>query len=183
MTQPNPKTTTKEHDVLIRHVIDVAAVKARSDHGWVPVEKRTPLDELLAREEGESPEEAQVRMEAFHKLLEYFFQKGPHPAQAMQLLYAVAKALRPDLILHMTVRDLGRIFGDTPAAWSWRIEQCISKFIGRAGMRGVRLPCQKSEAARESYRAAQRGNKNRAGLPKARSRKSLPVAPSTDLNE
>lgn len=157
----------------------MAAVRARDDHGWEPVEKRTPLDALIATESADvSREEMQIKLEAFHELLAYFFQRGPHPAHVMQLVYAVAKALRPDLIAHMTVRDLAKMFADTPAAWSWRIEQCVSKLIAKAGMRGVRLPFQKTDSARASYRAAQQGNTNRAV--KRRPRAPLPHITSAD---
>lgn len=209
---PDPATT--QQDSIIRSVLDCAAVRARGQHGWEPIEKHTPFDALLEAEVSaeavgrilascsalkgeafdqvksaltelltEEPEaDARIRQEAFHRLLGFIFQRGPHPSHVLQRTFSLAKSFVPELLVHMNMRDLAKICDDTPAAWSWRIEQAISKRIGAAGMRGTRLSFQKNEESRQSFSAAQKGNKNRKAKP-GRARLPLPVIPSADSIE
>lgn len=126
--------------------------------GFEAVDTVTPVDAIEPEED--STDQQKVRDEAFRKLLGYFFEDGPHPGVVMRRVYATAWALAPEMIGHMSQRDLAKLFDETPAAVSWRVKKMFDGYLAAAGMRG-RLAGQKSDSARASYSRAQRGNKNR----------------------
>lgn len=141
---------------------DEVLASAFNKHGHGGVETYTPLSALIDGEEGDSADEAAIRRETLEKMLEYFFADGPAPHRVMKRLYALVKAIRSDLILHMSCEEIGKLFGETRAAVSWRVQQCFNKLIERNGGVG-KAPFQKSDGAREAYAAAQKGNTNRRG--------------------
>ena len=124
--------------------------------GRDPVYTVTPLDELLARESGEEVEEHIIRVEAFRRLLEYFFGDGPHPGLVVRRVFAITKALRPSLILNMSLEEIGLMLGETKAAGSWRIKQLVNRPISRSCGHTTQLPWQKSSSAVASYAATRR---------------------------
>jgi hypothetical protein len=124
--------------------------------GRDPVYSTTPLDELLAREGGEEVEEHLIRLEAFRRLLEYFFGDGPHPGQVIRRVFAITKALRPTLVLNMSLEEIGLMLGETKAAGSWRIKQLVNRPIARSCGHETNLPWQKSSTAVASYAATRR---------------------------
>jgi hypothetical protein len=123
------------------------------------VDLRTPDEDLMAAEDFRDAlreEFGGERVETFHRLMNFFFGGGSrraHPCEVLRRLYAVAYALRPDLILHMGDRDIGMMFGETPAAVSWRMHRI---FDGKLHVRSA-----KREESRGSYREASMGNNNR----------------------
>jgi hypothetical protein len=82
----------------------------------------------------------------------------------MRRVYALTYALRPKAILNMSMHDLGNLFGETPAAQSWRIEKIFSGYLKKNGARGFKAAGQKSEESRAVYSQAQKGNTNRTKL-------------------
>lgn len=130
-------------------------------HGREPVYMRTPLDELVSMESSDSGDEHIIRLEAFRRLLEFFFSDGPHPGYVVRRVFAVTKALRPQLILNMSLEEIGLMLGETKAAGSWRIKQLVNRPIA-AGGHGSQLPWQKSHSACAKYAARAQGNSNRS---------------------
>lgn len=125
-----------------------------------PVTTSTPLDALLRAEEAE-PEAHAIREEAFDGLMNYLFSDGPHPGCVVRRAYALAKSIRPELIAHMSLEDLGQMLGETRAAQSWRIKKIFSNYLASAGCRATHARFQKSATACDKYSAVQRGNHNR----------------------
>ena len=122
----------------------------------------TPLDDLIEKEEGVNPTNEEVRQEAFHKLLNYFFADGAHPLDVVRRVYATVKALRPDLIGDMSLEDLAVLSGDGGrATTSARIRRIYNKLIEDHDGGKVSAWFQKSESTVEKYRQAQQGNSNR----------------------
>lgn len=136
----------------------LAAVRGYVHEATAP---RTPLDELLAAEEGEVEQEE--RSEVLVAMLCFLAADGPHPGAIVRRFYALAKALRPELIGHMSVEEIGLMMGETPAAVSWRIKRIFSDYQRERGVKGFKAVFQKSDSAREAYARAQRGNNNRRG--------------------
>lgn len=123
------------------------------------VTTRTPLADLLAKEEAADVQEE--RRETLGVLLRYFFADGPHPGAVVRRLFAVAKAVAPELIVDMTVEELGLMFGETKAAQSWRIKKIFSNYQRDRGVKGFKAAFQKSEHSTAAFSRAQRGNHNR----------------------
>lgn len=131
-------------------------------HGREPVFTRTPLDELLALEGGEEVEEHSIRLDAFRRLLDYYFADGPHPGVVIRRVFAIAKALRPSLVLNMSLEEIGLMLGETKAAGSWRIKQLVNRPVAARSGHGTQLPWQKSAKACANYAASSSGNSNRS---------------------
>lgn len=136
----------------------LSAAWKRLPHGEA-VDLRTPDEDLMAAEDWKSAireEFGGERLETFHRLMGFFFGGGSrqaHPCEVLRRVYAVAYSLRPDLILHMGDRDIGQMFGETPAAVSWRMHRI---FDGKLHVRSM-----KRQGSRESYRESAMGNSNR----------------------
>ena len=86
MSDPNEEVI---NEVLSR------AYSREQAHGRPPIYFRTPLDEVLAAESGDSLDEGIIRQEARDRMLEYFFGDGPHPGHVVRRIFAMAKAIKP----------------------------------------------------------------------------------------
>lgn len=136
-------------------------------HGFQSLHVRTPLEELMASEDGDGPEVDAIRKETMERLMLFFFADGkPERLELpMRRVYAVAKAFFPELIDGMSLDALGEVFDeDKPerarARWSARLKVMVNKPIEEAG--GVaHSKYQKAESASAKYSAAQMGNRNR----------------------
>lgn len=171
----NPMSDHSHHEQRITETLRVAWSREQAA-GRDPVYTRTPLDEMIAREEGEVLEEHLIRLEAFRRLMSIFFADGPHPSDVMRRVYAFAKALRPELILNMSCEEVGAIFGETKASVSYRIKQLVNRPIMAHSGHGTQLPWQKSSSACATYAARAKGNTNRRKV----SRKHKPTRKSTE---
>jgi hypothetical protein len=124
----------------------------------------TPLEALMAAEEGDEAEEAEadrrmaLRVQTFRRLLDFFFECGPDPLQVLRRIYAVAKALRPELIGDMAMEDIAIICGDGGgrSTVSARIKRVYGGTITKAGGRPVAAPCEK----RGNFSTPQLANQN-----------------------
>jgi hypothetical protein len=135
--------------------------------GYEAVEHRTPLSELLAAED-ETEDERELRREGFRRALIYLFGDGPHPAAVCKRAFALAKAIDPELIAHMSLQDIGMMLGETRAAQSWRIKKIFSRKLtnSRSHERTTRTNVtqanfQKRKGASLIYAARAKGNHNR----------------------
>jgi hypothetical protein len=82
---------------------------------------------------------------------------------AVAQAFALAKALRPQLIGGMPLSDMARLCGDagraTPCA---RVKRLYNARLAASGAKGTQAPYQKSAGAAAQYAAAQAGNSNRS---------------------
>lgn len=145
------------HERIISHTL--AAAYHRHGGGQGPV--RVEIEDLLRHRENELLADYEARLEAMAAGLRFFYYEGPQAERTILRVYALAKASYPALILHMTVRQLGSLFGVTGAAWSERVKQKFNRFLESRGATGVKAAFQKSDAACEAYARAQLGNHNR----------------------
>ena len=143
-----------------------SAYSREQSHGREPVYQRTPLDEILQKENGSGELSVQEYTPAFLMMMGYFFSEGPHPGTVMRRVFAFAKALCPDLMLNMSLHEVGLMFGETKAAAGWRIKQLINRPAQASGVHGHTLPWQKSASTVAKYASAARGNTNRRGSKK-----------------
>lgn len=134
--------------------------------GREPVYTRTPIDEMISREDGEAIDAYLMRVEAMRDLMRYFFAEGPHPAAVLKRVFAVAKAIFPDLVLNMSCEEVGMLFGETKAAVSYRIKLLVNRPIAALFGHSVQLPWQKSSSACAKYRSQAMGNTNRRNTKK-----------------
>ena len=130
------------------------------------VDSATPLSALLAKEECE--EVQTERSEVIAEMLAFFCADGVHPGWVMRRVFAVLKAIKPQLLGDMSLEEMGNLFGETKAAQSWRIKKMFSDYQRGKGAKSFKAAFQKSEAARSAYSVAQQGNTNRRTKPKFR---------------
>jgi hypothetical protein len=155
--------------------------------GYAAMRQETPLEALMrAEEEAGGEEEWKIRTEAMIQMLEMILQGGPQPLEIIRMVLGLAKALRPDLIGHLSLEDIALLGADAlqwdQAQGKWvagratvsaRIKRIYNGTLAKAGARAVKAPFQKSEAAVESFREAQKGNRNRTKNRRRRSRRGV----------
>lgn len=140
---------------------------AHRKYGHGGIDERTPVQDLMEREESceldsvDAEREMQIRMEAFGALLEYLFQDGAHPGHTCRHLYVLAKTVRPELLMGMGMRELGKLFGDSHGAMHWRCKQVREKVKAMTGQE-LHVHWQKSASSSKKYSESQKGNRNRA---------------------
>lgn len=144
------------HERIIAHTL--AAAHHRHVQAAV---KALEIEDLLQHRDGELLADYEERMAAMEAGLRFFFFDGPQAERTILRVFALAKANYPTLILNLTVRQLGALFGVTGAAWSERVKQKFNRFLESRGALGVKAAFQKSDAACEAYARAQLGNHNR----------------------
>jgi hypothetical protein len=135
--------------------------------GWEPVDSRMPFAEMVEREDDGSEQPAgeyefRQRMIGIRALFRFVKKTGVHPAEMLKWLAAAGRACNEEPFSTMTMGEAGQLFSETKAAHSWRCK-ILSKEIELTGLRGSKLPGQKSKEASASYRKIRKGNKNRTG--------------------
>lgn len=103
-----------------------------------------------------------ARIETVQAMLEFFFRDGSAPERAVRRVFMVAKAYYEPLVLRMSLQQLGTMFGQTRATWSWRGKAKLNEFLALRGISAVKAPYQKSAEVCVKYAAAATGNRNRA---------------------
>lgn len=147
------------HEKEIQKTLTAAHTRLRAQ----TFDRGASLAELLSHQDDETAAEYQARMEGMAAFLRFFFMKGPSPAIVIRRVYCVAKGVTPHHVLNMTLKQLGDLFGEVRATWSWRVKQVVNGFLKHCGGRAVKLPFQKSDEACAKYAQAQVGNRNRRG--------------------
>lgn len=147
------------HEVIIQKALAAAHTRLRAPERFGTIE----LSEILAPGSSETLPEFTRRQEAIAALLRFIFFEGPAPRRTVRRVYVLAKVMAPLLILNMTLTDLGEIFGETRAAWSWRAKHKFNEYLASRGAKACKANYQKSDAACEKYSKAQLGNRNRIG--------------------
>lgn len=134
---------------------------------WSQTDLRMPFQEMLEAEEDGADEkpgeyEFRQRMVGVKAFFAFLKSHGCHPANMLKQLAAAGRACHIEPFCDMTMGELGMLFGETKAAHSWRCK-LLSKEIELSGMRGSKLPGQKTKEASEVYRKIRKGNINRKG--------------------
>jgi hypothetical protein len=97
--------------------------------------------------------------ETLRKMLDFVFQSGPCPLRVLRHVFALTKAVRPELIGDMSLDDIAIICADGgKATVSARIKTIYNETLQKAGDTRGRASFQKRSA---KYGDAQLGNKNR----------------------
>lgn len=122
-----------------------------------------PFAEFEQGPDGEAADaiDYHVAVRAMRNVFAYVMADGPEPLKAMKRFYALCKAYYPDLLRDMSDEQMATLFRETRAAVSARRMRMVTKKLEAAGFKGTHVRCQKSEAARRRFSAAQRGNQNR----------------------
>lgn len=139
----------------------LAQVFQKKGYQQEAVTTRTPLSDLLAQED--TADVQSERLETLRALNRFYVADGPHPGSVLRRVFAVLKAVSPELIVNMTLAEMGQMFGETKAAQSWRVKKIFTNYQRERGIKGFKAAFQKSEKARSAYSRAQQGNTNRAG--------------------
>jgi hypothetical protein len=149
------------HQAIVREVLAAAWAKHRS----LLMVREVPaaaLTDYQAADRHEVLSQFMARREAVVGLLSFFFHDGPAPQVAVRRVFMVAKAFYEALVLGMSLEQLGRMFGQTRATWSWRGRKKLNAFLAARGVQAVQAPYQKSAGTVEKLAIAARGNRNRA---------------------
>jgi hypothetical protein len=132
---------------------------------------RMPFDALLAIEsaddgidggdKGPSDYEMRQRVIGVRTVFGLIKSRGVSMGQMMRQLFAVGRSLNDPFFSSLTMAESAMMFSETKAAHSWRCKVLSGK-IKLQGMKGHRLPGQKTPESRAAYAAAATGNSNRA---------------------
>lgn len=160
------------HDAIVRQAMAAAFARRKN----FVLTRQITLDTISRLQPGEGVPQFGARQAATVALLQFFYVAShargstelPRPEAVLRQVYLVAKSLTPQLILHMSLQQLGDMFGQERATWSYRGKHKLAAFLAARGAQGYRAPHMKSDAACASYAASARGNRNRIGLPKRR---------------
>jgi hypothetical protein len=129
--------------------------------------------DLIARvEDGEAElgeYEIQQRIKGALLLVKFMARRSPHPWDVYRQFAAIARGMHISPWCEMTMEEVALMEGQSKAAHSFRCK-VISGEIELAGMRGSRMPGQKTKSASESYKKQRKGNNNRKGGKKAAKR-------------
>lgn len=101
------------------------------------------------------------------RLLEDLASTGMSPPEVAKRCASYAQTLAHPMLLMASCEEIGRLFGQTRAAVSWRAKEVFTRRIEAAGGVG-HAPFQKGSEVSEKYREAQMGNRNRKGREKRR---------------
>lgn len=125
---------------------------------------KSPLEELMAAEEGGGEAEA-VRVETMRRLMGFLFVDDcpENPIHVTRRVYALAKAFYPHLIQGMSLHQLGVIFEEQNeksgrARWSAIVKRVVNAPVEAAG---GKASGKFQKGRKETYQAAQKGNQNR----------------------
>jgi hypothetical protein len=134
---------------------------------------RTPLEELMRKEDGGDEEwdemRWEARLEAFRLMLEFFYQAGPDPLQVLRHVMALTKAVNPALLGDMSLEDISIICADGGRATvSARIKRIYNGTLAAAGME-ARASFQKTG----NFSEPQKGNKNRVAKERRKIKRQL----------
>lgn len=141
----------------------IAAATRRNPHLVNRSGVLTPLDVMLAREEGKrGDDDYAARAEGIDDWLGWIFEEGPRLDVAAKRLYVFARAFRPDVIRCMSGAEIAALFRQTRAAESARARRVLDGTMKKAGYRCTTVPFQKSESMRAKARESAKGNRNRA---------------------
>jgi len=157
------KDAGRVHEANMRAALESSYAREQ----FAIAEQEMPFDRLLMIEDGiddgEDPAgryEYHQRLVGVKALFRYILAEGNHPLKIMKRLYAAGAGFREEAFSRLTMEERALMFGETKAAVSWRMK-ALSGLIDLAGMRGTKLPGQKSAAATANYSACQAGNSNR----------------------
>lgn len=110
------------------------------------------------------------RVRGMVRMIDYFFEDGPHPLAVIRRVLAVAKAIRPEAIHNMSLAQIAVLSDDGKgrtcdgrATVSERIKRLFEEPIRKSGMRGFKTGFQKTDSANHNYSVAGQGNQNRLG--------------------
>lgn len=141
------------------------------DPGLMPFQqlKVMPFDEALAAEDdGESGEitdyEMRQRVIGARAMFRLIKARGVAMTQMMKQLFAIGRAIHDPFFSSLTMTEAGLMFSETKAAHSWRVGVLSGK-IQLEGMKGYRLPGQKTPESKATYAATAKRTCNRAKRP------------------
>lgn len=157
--------TADAHEEIIAATLRLAVARRADGGGDFRVMPIHRMHELLRLRENEELVEFEARLHALRGLLGFLFGDGGLPGDVTRRVYCLAK-WRPSTsaLLHdMTLHQLGLLFGEVRATWSWRVKNVINRMLEWRGAKGTQSGFQKSETACEAYAEAAAGNCNRRG--------------------
>lgn len=110
------------------------------------------------------------RVRGMVRMLDYFYEDGPHPLAVIRRVMAVVKAIRPEILLNMSLAQIAVLCDDGKgrtcdgrATVSERVKRLFEEPIRRSGMHGFKSGFQKTQSANHNYSQAGQGNQNRLG--------------------
>lgn len=141
----------------------IGAAVRRNGHLIGDATALTPFDEMVAREEAEfSGDEQAIREEGVNDWVRWCWEGTLCPERAFRRFLSITRMVKPELVMHINIRQAGAIFGQTGAAQSVVERQIAEEIRAKAGYRSGHVPGQKGAEARANMAKAQVGNKHRA---------------------
>lgn len=177
------KTPKAEQLVIFEADMDAALRRYYRRTGAEAAHTDMPYDEMLALEsdglDGD-PGDYEWRQRAIgaRSIFTYILSEGPHPTKLLKRLFAAGRGLDIKPFSEFTMEEAAMLCGEVKATHSARCK-LLSRLLADAGMRGVRLPGQKTPESSESYAKAAAGNTHRADSVKKKRLSTNPTQPKT----
>lgn len=108
------------------------------------VDNKTPLDELIEKEEQGKSEIREAQIDALSRFM-LFLLSDAEPLKVALRVYLMAYTLRPSLINNITLSEIAQRFNTTK-------QNCSKKLINLNDSSGVRARTRKKDSSREIYR-------------------------------
>lgn len=142
------------------------------DPGDMPFDRIMTFEKALETEddgieggEGIGEYEMRQRIIGVRAFLRFIKRRGVTMPQIMREIFASGRAVQDSFFSSLTMTEAGLMFSETKAAHSWRVG-VLSGAIQLEGMKGYRLPGQKTPEAKATYAASAKRTCNRAKKPK-----------------
>lgn len=146
------------------------------DPGAMPFDRIMTFEKTLENEDdgieggenGAGEYEMRQRVIGVRAFLRFIKRRGVTMPQIMREIFASGRAVQDPFFSSLTMTEAGLMFSETKAAHSWRCG-VLSGAIQLEGMKGYRLPGQKTPEAKATYAASAKRTCNRAKKPSQRS--------------
>lgn len=147
-----------------------AIVRTAARRVRLAAEDAVEMDDGLREEfervvcEAIAAEISEVRLLTLRAFLRFLWQGSRNPWDAFKNLLAATRLCSSELLCGVSQTEVGELLGETRAATSAREGRTVIELMRKWGVKGFLVEgALKPESAREKYREAQRGNRNRAG--------------------
>lgn len=161
MATSDPKTERK----YLRAKAVLAAAYERSNQ-MEPRQNGRPFAALIPEsqklvDEVEDDDEFEQRKEHFRAFITFIFADGLRPDRVLKRVYALAWFCKREVLLGMSMREVGDLCGEGRASVSNRVNKKFSDYLARWEFDGTRTTGQKREETRATYAERAMGNSNR----------------------
>lgn len=160
--EPEPELTAEQEVKAYEAQVYEALKSFHKRTHYEPTTEQTPVDVLLASEDGTLDEWAVIRETAL-KIMLWIASGGPHPAELLKRLYLLGDHMMISPYCELNLREKAALCNVSHGTMHWLMKRiCIDPLL-RKGAVSVNAPGGKGSRAAAVASAVQQGNSNRRG--------------------